>query len=143
MDLYVPGNKSYSLFSNGMHKRTKSSLMPWWHSVRNEHITRCVCWSYRPLIKLNDSLCVSELIYIDINCIKPKWRTWGSSQIGLSEWQQKVLKETLKIQTLKTYCISNDTVIWLKRFALIYWVDWCILQAYLCMAVSIVNHWFQ
>ena len=44
----------------------------------------------------------------------------------------------LEIYALKACCFSRDTVICLRRFALVYWVNWCILQAYLWITVSII-----
>ena len=38
LKLYEPANKSYSLFSNGMHKHIKSLLEPWGHPVRNGYL---------------------------------------------------------------------------------------------------------
>ena len=117
-------SKVMAFFSEACMKKGK-----WWWAICNykqPYKSSCVS-SMKLKRRIKYSLCYSESIYVHFRPNKPTLQELWTFACVMTSRKAVYNHCELENPLLFASRTSNAIVLWLRRFALLYWVDWCIL----------------
>ena len=115
----------------------------WWSAICNyKQLYKSLCVSFTKLRQtMKGSLCYSELIYVQFRLNKSILQElWSLLCVYVATLRKHVYNYSdLENRMSLASRTSTAIAMRLKIFALLYWMDWCMLQAYLWKYLNIME----